>query len=113
MTIAHNKNVQVFILKLVISPVYCIFFKFFCKLIYILESFNLWRLLLMIVLYYQTRTPISFWCRQGLNLRSLIQPLETIPVKVTIVSNKNIIIGNENKIMVFASNRCILINRHY
>ena len=30
-----------------------------------------------------TKTPINFWCRQGLNLRSLIQPSETLPVKLT------------------------------
>ena len=27
------------------------------------QSFNLWRLFLIIVLYHQTKTPISFWCR--------------------------------------------------
>ena len=37
-------------------------------------------MLLMIVLYYQTKTPISFWCRRGLNIRFLIQPSETLPV---------------------------------
>ena len=42
------------------------------------ESFNLWRSLLMIVLYHQTKTPISFWCKRILNPRSLIQPLETL-----------------------------------
>ena len=36
------------------------------------ESFNLWCLLLMIALYHQTKTPISFWCKRGLNLKSLI-----------------------------------------
>ena len=38
-----------------------------------LESYNLWRPLLMIDLYHQTKKPINFWCRQGLNPRSLIQ----------------------------------------
>ena len=47
------------------------------------ESFNLWHLLLMIALYHQTKTPISFWCRRGLNSRSLIQPSETLPVELT------------------------------
>ena len=47
------------------------------------ESFNLWCSLLMIALYHQTKTPISFWCRQGLNPRSLIQPSETLPVELT------------------------------
>ena len=50
---------------------------------FFLESFNLWCPLLMIVLYHQIKTPISFWYRQELNLRSLIQPSETLPVKVT------------------------------
>ena len=52
-------------------------------LFFFLESFNLWRPLLMIALYHQTKTPISFLCRRGLNLRSLIQSLETLPVKLT------------------------------
>ena len=47
------------------------------------ESFNLWHLLLMIALYQQTKTPVSFWCRRGLNPRSLIQPSETLPVELT------------------------------
>ena len=50
--------------------------------IFFLESFNLWCPLLMIVLYHQIKTPISFWCRQELNLRYLIQPSETLPVKL-------------------------------
>ena len=37
----------------------------------------------MIILYHQTKTPISFWCRWELNPRSLIQPSETLPVKLT------------------------------
>ena len=37
-----------------------IFFNFF------LESFNVWRQLLMITLYHQTKTPIGFWDRWGL-----------------------------------------------
>ena len=47
------------------------------------ESFNLWRQLLMIALYHQTKTPISFWCRRGLNPKSLIQLSETLPVELT------------------------------
>ena len=50
---------------------------------FFLESFNLWRPLLMIAHYHQTKTPISFWCRRGLNLRSLIQPSETLLVELT------------------------------
>ena len=37
----------------------------------------------VINLYHQTKTPIGFWCRRGLNLRSLIQPSETLPVELT------------------------------
>ena len=47
------------------------------------ESFNLWRPLLMIAFYYQTKTSISFWYRQGLNLKSFIQPSETLSVELT------------------------------
>ena len=57
---------------------FCIFKKFF-----FLRSFNLWRPLLIIALYYQTKISINFWCRRGLNLRSLIQSSETLPVKLT------------------------------
>ena len=45
------------------------------------ESFNLWRPLLMITFYHQTKTPINFWCRRELNPRFLIQPSEILPVK--------------------------------
>ena len=48
-----------------------------------LASFNLWCLFLMIALYHQTKTPISFWCRRKLNPRSLIQLLETLQVELT------------------------------
>ena len=47
-----------------------------------LESFNLWRPLLMIALYHQTKISISFWCKWGLNPKSLIQPLETLSVEL-------------------------------
>ena len=40
----------------------------------------LWCPLLMITLYHQIKTPISFWCRRGLNPRSLIQALDILPV---------------------------------
>ena len=33
-------------------------------------------------LYYQVKIPRRFWCRQRLNSRSLIQPLETLLVVV-------------------------------
>ena len=37
----------------------------------------------MIILYHQTKTSIGFWCRRGLNPRSLIQSLETLLVELT------------------------------
>ena len=40
-------------------------------------------LLLIIALYYQIKTPIDFWYKWRLNVRSLIQPSETLPVKLT------------------------------
>ena len=46
------------------------------------ESFNLWRPLLMIAMYHQTKTPISFWCRPGLNPKSIIQSSETLVVEL-------------------------------
>ena len=50
---------------------------------FFLEGLNIWHPLLIIALYYQTKIPISFWCWRGLNLRSLIQPLETLSVELT------------------------------
>ena len=51
----------------------------------------------MIAPCHQTKTPISFWCRQELNPRSLIQPSETLPVELTettivVVDELNVII---------------------
>ena len=40
------------------------------------------------VFYHQTNIPIGFWCKRGLNLKSLIQPLETLPVELTGIHNK-------------------------
>ena len=37
----------------------------------------------MIALYHQTKTPISFWCRRGLNPGYLIQPSETLSIELT------------------------------
>ena len=37
----------------------------------------------MITFYHQIKISISFLCRQELNPRSLIQPLETLPVELT------------------------------
>ena len=36
------------------------------------------------VFYYQTKTIINFWCRQELNFRHLIQPLETLLIKLNL-----------------------------
>ena len=65
---------------------YCPFFFFF----FLRDSFNVWRPLLIIDLYYQIKTPISFLCKQGLNLRSLIQPSEILPIE-QIETHKQII----------------------
>ena len=34
-------------------------------------------------LYHQTKTPINFWCKRRLNLRSLIQLSKTLPIELT------------------------------
>ena len=36
----------------------------------------------MIAFYHQIKIPISFWCKRGLNLKSLIQLSETLPVEL-------------------------------
>ena len=36
----------------------------------------------MIALYHQTKTPIGFWYKGGLNFRFLIQLLETSPIEL-------------------------------
>ena len=70
--LSHQRNCYSFFL-----------FLFFCQICFFSwESFNLWHLLLMIVIYHQTKTLISFWCRQGLNPKSLIQPSKTLPIKL-------------------------------
>ena len=48
----------------------------------------------MIAFYHQTKTPISFWYKRGLNHRSLIQPSETLLVELT---------GTHKKIIIFSS----------
>ena len=40
-------------------------------------------------LYHQTKTSIGFWCRQGLSPKSLIQPSETLLVKLIRTHYKN------------------------
>ena len=37
----------------------------------------------MIAIYHQTKTPISFWYKWKLNLRSPIQLSDTLPVELT------------------------------
>ena len=64
-------------------------FSFF---FFFIESFNLWRSLLIIALYHQTKTPINFWYKRKLNPRSLIQSSETLPVELT---------GTHHLILVF------------
>ena len=54
-----------------------IFFFFFLS-----ESFNLCHPLLMITFYHQTKIPISFWYKRGLNSISLIQPSEILPIEL-------------------------------
>ena len=44
----------------------------------------------MIALYHKTKTLIIFWCRRELNLRSLIQQLETSLVELTKKKKKNL-----------------------
>ena len=39
--------------------------------------------------YYQTKTPIGFWCRRELNSRSPIQQLETLLVELTKTHENN------------------------
>ena len=41
----------------------------------------------MIAHYHQTKTPISFWCKWGLNSRSLIQLSEILLVELTRTHN--------------------------
>ena len=53
------------------TQLFKIFFFFFLG-----QSFNLWRLLLMIALYHQTKIPISFWCKRGLNFAHFAQKIQ-------------------------------------
>ena len=39
--------------------------------------------------YYQTKTPIGFWCRRELNSRSPVQQLETLLVELTKTHENN------------------------
>ena len=69
-----------------------VFFFLSCKIViyktnqyFFWKSFNWWCLFLMImiVLYHQIKTSISFWCKRRLNPKSLIQPLKILPIKLT------------------------------
>ena len=51
----------------------------------------------MITLYHQTKTSIGFWYRQGLNSKSLIQPSETLPVKLTGIHKDILALGGTKK----------------
>ena len=53
----------------------------------------------MIALYYQTKTLMSFWCRRGLNLISLIQLSETFPVELT-----------ETHVILLKQERYVIVN---
>ena len=68
------------------------------------SSFNLWRLLLMTALYNHTKTPISFLCRRELNLKFLIQLLETLPIELTGTHYGFGILAN-NDVLNFVSNQ--------
>ena len=45
----------------------------------------------MMSLYHQAKISISFWCKRGLNPRSLIQPLETLLIELTEIHIYNLI----------------------
>ena len=60
---------------------YCTLVFFFIFL-FLSESFNLCHPLLMITFYHQTKIPISFWYKRGLNSISLIQPSEILPIEL-------------------------------
>ena len=63
----------------------------------------------MIVIYYQTKTPIGFWCKRRLNSRSLIQPSETLLAKLTGINFLRMTLCNKKKI--FLEDFCCLCNK--
>ena len=73
-------------------------FKFF---FFWRESFNLWHLLLIIALYHQTKTPISFQCKQRMNPRSLIQLSEILPVELT-GTHRRLQLNQLNIVIIFS-----------
>ena len=91
-TVGIKRGKYIYIYIFFWEPV--LFFFFECKVwnkilsFFFLESFNLWHPFLMIAPYHQTKLLISFWCRQWLNFRSLIQSLETLPIKLLKPTNK-------------------------
>ena len=63
-------------MQLLASTSLCFFFFFF---FFFEEEFQP----MTSALYHQTKTPVSFWCRRGLNPRSLIQSSETLLAELT------------------------------
>ena len=49
---------------------------------FFLREFQSMTTVLMIIIYHQIKILISFWCRRGLNPRSLIQSSEILPVEL-------------------------------
>ena len=47
-------------------------------IIFFIESFNIWVLLLMIAIYHQIKTPTDFWCRQRLISNSSLSSYQDI-----------------------------------
>ena len=52
-------------------------------LYFFLRKFQPMTFALYNTLYHQTKTLIGFWCRRELNPESLIQSLQTLPIKLT------------------------------
>ena len=50
---------------------------------FFLESFDVWRIPLMITFYHQTKRPIDFLYKRGLNPKSLLQSSETLQIELT------------------------------
>ena len=93
--------------------IWVIFGGFYFYFLFFLENFNLWRLLLMIVFYHQTKTPIGFWCKRRLNPRSLTQPSETLPIELTGTHWFLELIGQYFTFMSFYINLCKCSKRGY
>ena len=60
-------------------------YKTIDKFFFFKESFNLWRPLLMMALYHQSKTPISFWvfcsmCKISLFLFNLVGDLRYVTI---------------------------------